>query len=533
RGLRTYAPLPFTRITMADGLPMSSVHHVVGDGPDALWIGTSCRGVSHLDSTGIRVHEAPQLGLGRDQCVRSLARDRDGGLWVGQRGRISHVATDGEVRVWPFDSVPGLRSAFALLPVGEELLFGVRPGGLRRIRADGTMDEPPRAGALSSDPIWSLARDSSGALWVGQVGEVTRLAPDGARVFRVSDGVPPGPIRVLHADAEGSLWIGSYGGGLARLREGRVRRLTSAQGLFDDALSALLPDGSGRFWLLGNAGVFAVRHGRLDSAMSGLATGLDGVLYGAADGMPEGNGGYPAAWRQPDGRLYFASVDGLAVFEGAATARALSSLEARFVSVETPAGTQVPGDTVTLQAGVRTARFGFSAPSIGAADRLQFRYRVRERDEAWIDAGADRELALDQLAPGKLTLELAVRDGDGIWTEAPTVLTVLVPPAWWQTWWMRALLVAAITGSVVLLLRLRVRAVEEHNRELRREIAERQRAELRAQQHLTELAHVSRVATAGELASSLAHELNQPLSAIAGNADAARTMLQRGTGTPE
>jgi PAS domain S-box-containing protein len=43
--------------------------------------------------------------------------------------------------------------------------------------------------------------------------------------------------------------------------------------------------------------------------------------------------------------------------------------------------------------------------------------------------------------------------------------------------------------------------------------------------HRAELAHVSRVATLGELAASIAHELNQPLSAIVTNAQAAMHFL--------
>ncbi len=42
-----------------------------------------------------------------------------------------------------------------------------------------------------------------------------------------------------------------------------------------------------------------------------------------------------------------------------------------------------------------------------------------------------------------------------------------------------------------------------------------------------ELAHVTRVATLGELAASLAHEINQPLTAILSNAQAAQRFLNR------
>ena len=49
---------------------------------------------------------------------------------------------------------------------------------------------------------------------------------------------------------------------------------------------------------------------------------------------------------------------------------------------------------------------------------------------------------------------------------------------------------------------------------LEQEIKERQHAQEQALNHQAELAHVARLSTMGEMASGLAHELNQPLSAI-------------------
>src|ERR1700722_2307739 len=51
-------------------------------------------------------------------------------------------------------------------------------------------------------------------------------------------------------------------------------------------------------------------------------------------------------------------------------------------------------------------------------------------------------------------------------------------------------------------------------------------AELEAHQRLAELAHVGRRAAAGELSSSIAHELNQPLGAILTNAETAELILK-------
>ncbi len=56
-------------------------------------------------------------------------------------------------------------------------------------------------------------------------------------------------------------------------------------------------------------------------------------------------------------------------------------------------------------------------------------------------------------------------------------------------------------------------------------ILERARGEDRARRQFAELAHVSRMATTGEMASGLAHELNQPLCAIVNYTEACLEML--------
>ena len=60
------------------------------------------------------------------------------------------------------------------------------------------------------------------------------------------------------------------------------------------------------------------------------------------------------------------------------------------------------------------------------------------------------------------------------------------------------------------------------------DITQRKAAELEAMRQRNELAHLSRVMMLGELTSSVAHELNQPLMAILSNAEAAQISMQRG-----
>lgn len=62
-----------------------------------------------------------------------------------------------------------------------------------------------------------------------------------------------------------------------------------------------------------------------------------------------------------------------------------------------------------------------------------------------------------------------------------------------------------------------------------RDITKRKQAEDETRQHQNELARVARLSTLGEMASGIAHELNQPLTAIATNAHASIRMLESGS----
>ncbi|MET0164504.1 MAG: PAS domain-containing protein, partial [Vicinamibacterales bacterium] len=59
------------------------------------------------------------------------------------------------------------------------------------------------------------------------------------------------------------------------------------------------------------------------------------------------------------------------------------------------------------------------------------------------------------------------------------------------------------------------------------DVTERKLAELRAVEDRNALRHMTRVSMLGQLSASIAHQLNQPLAAILGNAEAARKMLAR------
>ena len=79
--------------------------------------------------------------------------------------------------------------------------------------------------------------------------------------------------------------------------------------------------------------------------------------------------------------------------------------------------------------------------------------------------------------------------------------------------------ILAITAAILIQAALIFWLLYEHWR--------RQRAEILARNTMSELSHVNRMATAGQLSASIAHEVNQPLAGIVANAQAALRWLEK------
>ena len=128
-------------------------------------------------------------------------------------------------------------------------------------------------------------------------------------------------------------------------------------------------------------------------------------------------------------------------------------------------------------------------------------------DELPADAATDRESFRHREVRSNVTIPLAA--GDRI-LGGLSFVTVAAERAWPDELVQRLQLVAQVFASALA----RKEAEDE-----------RRRAEIDANRSRQELAHFTRVSTMGELAASLAHELNQPLTGILTNAQAARRFL--------
>ncbi len=437
--------------TTAHGLLGDKVRSVSADPSGTLWIGTG-RGVQTLFGQ----HLGKGSGLSSD-LVMSTWNGRDGSLWVGTfDGGLNRVF---QGRTTVYDTKNGLDSN-VVLTVYEDRGGVVWVGtarGLQRI-VNGTLTSD--RWKLSGEAVGVIDEDRNGALWVGtQDGGLNRIAGGTVTSFRKRNGPASDFILALYQDSTGAVWVGTAGGGLSRYKAGRWSTITTREGLFDDSVFAILEDGNGFLWMSCNKGIFRVSRQQLDDYAEGVQARVTSVAYGHADGMAsrECNGGtQPVAWKTSDGKLWFATVKGLAMVDPN-QARAAAAPPIVIQDIFADRQRLDPSSPVTLAAGTKTLELRYAGINLSAPEKLHYQYRLEGFDREWIDAGTRRMASYTNLKPGSYRFQVRAATDDGPWSTGTT--TFRQRAFFYQTPWFLTASALVLIGSVAGAHRTRVRVV--------------------------------------------------------------------------
>lgn len=520
------------RVEQFESVPgQSQVSAICDDGEGGAWVGYRNRGLCRIWANGKEVDVLMRPSEASPPSeVRALLRDRRGRTWLGVD--TAWMRFDPSL---PEGFVPLLRGRSSDAVVGpmaeaaDGVWISTQAGKLLRVGPDDAVAEELDAGSR----VHALAVAPDGALWIGCADHVARAHGGRIERFGAEAGVPLGSVRDVAFDARGGTWIATYGGGVALLEGGRARKLTSAHGLVDSSISRLLFDGDGRLWMHSNLGLMVAARSELVDVLDGRRARIEPVVIGSEAGMNEASPGGPAGFADASGGMWFGTISGTTRIAAADFPFNRTPPRARMRAVRADDAVLEPHEGLEVPAGTRRLQLDFTTYAYAAPERIRFRYRLDGWDDDWVE-GRERSASYTALSPGPYVFRVMARNEDGVWSTEPEVLRLELLAAWWQTAPFRAALVLLAMSALFALHRLRIGIVQRRAEALLDATHGRVLAEERSSRLREELAHVARVATAGELATSLAHEVNQPLAAIVTNAEAARRYLARdGTSSAE
>lgn len=465
-GLIRFRRAPLIAYGKQEGLSDTSFRVVFRDREGRLWLGGDL--LYWSDERGF--HLVPGV-----KNIRTITQTREGDLWIGGYGGL-HRWRSGTLR--PLDTDVGIVGAIYQDRQGTVWIGAItetRPGGLYFLR-DGKWEQVP-----GISDVRDIMEDRDGSLWVGGLQGLWNIRGSNRVLYDQEEGLSNNAVGDIYQDSVGTLWLATYGGGLNRFRDGRFKAITTKEGLPNNMLVQILEDDSSNLWLSSNQNIFRFALKELNDFLDGKTSSIVPVSYGISEGMrsSECNSGHPAAWRAPDGRLWFATLRGVVAIDPKAMDRVPPPVvveEARANQLALALNAQS-----SISAGNNTFEFRFTALSFSAPEKLHFKYRLEPFDKDWVDAGAQRTARYTNMPPGQYSFHVIAANSYGIWNDQGASVRFVLQPHFYQTTWFYGIL---LTGMVLIAggaHRLRVRHLHARQVQLQ-QLVDSRTAELRMAQ---------------------------------------------------
>jgi ligand-binding sensor domain-containing protein/signal transduction histidine kinase len=216
-GLSRYDQGTIGTFTAKDGLKGEAITALLEDAAGDIWVGTTS-GLYRWQND----HFSPMannLGL---IFVRSLAKDREGAVWVSTLHNGLLCFKDG--KFVPVAGPPQMKvvGACYLLMDDQDRLWAGLGGGARTgvvlCRENGKWTEYGPEDGLPDVYINSLEQTSDGTIWGGTLDTGLLYFRNGKfNPLRMKDGLSDDAICTLFADRQQNLWVGTRSGGLDRV----------------------------------------------------------------------------------------------------------------------------------------------------------------------------------------------------------------------------------------------------------------------------------------------------------------------------
>jgi signal transduction histidine kinase len=477
-GIDRFRALAAATYSVAQGVSGADAS-VLADRDGSTWISTTTGLYRWRDgqATGAIGHGPFGAGTG------TLFQDHRGRVWVGSQDGTGYLDSG---RLVPVTGVPkGYVDAIDEDREGN-LWIAHRDAGLLRVSPGLEVQQVPWKNIGQSGPADSVAIDPvNGGLWLGFLsGGVVHLVGGRARAsYSVADGLGKGRVTQVRVEADGTV-LAATENGLSRIKAGHVATLNRRNGLPCDSVHWTIPDDDGAVWLYTQCGLVRIARSDLaswaDAAEQGRAPQrIRALVLDGSEGVRAftNRGAYsPMATKSRDGRLWFKGNDGVAVVDPRHLSLNKLPPPVHIEQVVADRAAYEISSRVRLPPLVRDLQIDYTALSLVAPEKNQFRYKLEGHDPDWQSVGNRRQAFYNDLPPGNYRLRVVASNNNGVWNDQGTALDFSVAPAYWQTTWFRAACVAVFLMVLWALYRLRLRqVVNAFNARLEERVGERTR----------------------------------------------------------
>ena len=459
-----------------------------------------------------------------------VQKDHRGDIWLGFKGgTLNRVHDqDGELQfeAWPRVGKNGVTLGRNLMQSTEDekgrIWITTHSDGLFVLDKDREnythiIHDPANANSLSTNNLTAIYADpKDGSIWVStRDGGLNRLQEDEVGKWHFehfkhnpkdAQSLSSNHTWQVHRTEGGELWVATLGGGLNRVIEtGAIRfeRYTMSNGLVDNDIECLAEDDQGFLWLAGKG------LSRFDPQNGSIQ------FFDYQDGLQSNSFKIGAVHKDDEGWLYFGGINGLNYFEPQSITKDELVPEVYITGLQVNSepikvGDEVKGRTllsqslfdqpeIRLKANENDFTIHFVGLQLASALKNQYKFKLEGVNGSWVETRFPNLSAnYSNVSPGDYTFKVMASNGDGVWNQEVTELSIYVASPWYATPW--AFIVYGLLGLFGLFL---FRRVTERQLSLKNELILAEKEQELNQYKLSFFTNIS-------------HELRSPLTLIRG-----------------
>ena len=298
---------------------------------------------------------------------------------------------------------------------------------------------------LTSPWCTAVCEDHNGYIWISTKKGLNKIQKDGITVKQYSQNTknvnqqPDWRVYDIAEDQHGIIWFTTYQHGIGRIdpRNDSISFYSIAQGLPTCMFDKLCIDEQDNLWAVSRMGIVNLN-----------VVTLQNKLCTEDEGFPLPDDINTIHYSKYTKKLYILTPYSIFEINAKDTSRNYNIPQTTITSFsvfDKERSITTTGD-ISLKFNENFISIEFAALLFHSNRQIKYAYKMEGVDEKWVYCNYNRKASYTNLAPGRYTFSVKAQSPQGVWN-APTLLSIIIKPPYWQTWWFylfESLLVIAV-----------------------------------------------------------------------------------------
>jgi signal transduction histidine kinase/streptogramin lyase len=259
--------------------------------------------------------------------------------------------------------------------------------------------------------------------------------------------LPPTYVKHINQHPDGSIWIATTFGLYIVKDKKIIKHLNIKDGLPNSFIYSIVFDNEGNGWISSNRGLAKISPPTAGDSVFTITS------YSAREGLQGDEFNTKGYYKNEDGTLYFAGVNGINFFKPDSLIIKSGASPIMLTGIEVNNQPYLPNlqpeffQTISLPYRQNNLRLSFSCMDFTVPEKNQYKFWLKGFQDDWTLPQTNNTVQYI-LPVGEYELHVLGANYEGVWSKEPLILKINILPPWYQTTWAKTIFAILILTFV-------------------------------------------------------------------------------------